>query len=1382
MQKLIVLLLSLTISTSLFAQAQESSPIPVQLTPWISWVKDRVGDADCAGGNPKVCAWPGITTFTLSDEGGEFVSKGELLSEGEIRIPTLGSLPPHSLEITPSGKIINSERGWFVRLGAGSYELKGKFNWKELPSEIPLPSEVGIVRVTNLQSSSGKKLSRTGDSLRLEEVREKDERQSMSLVVLRRLQDGTPMILDTHLQLSISGGARVVNFGKILPDAVIGVSVESPLAAQISSNGELSVQVKQGDYSVVVRGVIAQPTTSLAFPKNKLAEWPTAEILSFAPYSTFRAVRLDGVDALHADAAPIPPDWKSDAVFSLSTGGVLNLIEESRGELNPPEPTLTLRRDLWLDTDGGGVTASDALTGQLQGTTRLNALNELHIGRASVGDAPLLISKDPVSGESGVELRQSNVSISSVSRIDSPTSFSAVGWNSTVQSINGVLNLPPSWLLLTIRGASHVSGAWLDSWNLLDLFIALLLVIATRKLIGNKPAIILAAVLLVNHEQFLAPRMLIVHILILLAWRLVLEDSKSIWAIMNRVLLWITTGVWVLQVLTFMKLQITQLLFPQLQAGTRYRTVLQEIAMSVESSLLAWPVLLFVIAALLFVVRFILKAPTISRGVLRVLFVGIPALVFLVMFIGGVFSIAPYRSSQYADTMTASAPALGGAVRSPIAKSKIASMDMQSYEGSAEQSRQSLYENKHLAAGPAIPSWRWKAHSFTIPGPVSADSTMGIVALSPTVVRIICGLRVVLLGFLVVLILRKVGVAIPKISPALAALLFVCVPASARADFPPENLLNELSQKISRGACTEGSCVAVDTLSVAIEGKNITLNLKASSNGRGVLAIPGPLGTLPVSEVRIDGRETAAVRRSDEDFLEVLLPNGRHEVSVSTVLPDSTSFSIQLGITHPLFTKVSASGFLVEGVSESGVVGDSIDFSKLVVGASSKKEARRAANSLPHWSQVSRSINLGDLFTVSTTVTRIGELESPTTIKIPLLAGERVTTGSGVLGKGEISLNFGAGESSASFSSILPQAKSLSLEATLASRVSEEWTVRCDQLLRCSAAGLTPTERTPHGVQALRYLPFPGERVDITTDQLAGIEGEQLTVDDARHEVNWGVRLSKGTLTLNLRATRQVSLPLTAPPNSRIVGIQVNGAAAGNKIEGSATSVTLSPGTHSVVMQYELEGTPSLLTKAPAVNVGAPMHNLNVTVTPSQDRWILWTGGGLWGPSVVYWAKLLVVVAFCIALVKGGLLGVSPTSAVLLGIGLSSLPVAILWIPLAWLVSLHRLPSITLPDWKIKRSLTITGLSVLTLFSLVLLYQVVTIGLVIQPPMLITGNGSNSYTLRWFFDHAASSVPQPWVVSLPLWVWRAFSLVWATWLVVNVLKWIRLTLETLRKS
>jgi hypothetical protein len=78
-----------------------------------------------------------------------------------------------------------------------------------------------------------------------------------------------------------------------------------------------------------------------------------------------------------------------------------------------------------------------------------------------------------------------------------------------------------------------------------------------------------------------------------------------------------------------------------------------------------------------------------------------------------------------------------------------------------------------------------------------------------------------------------------------------------------------------------------------------------------------------------------------------------------------------------------------------------------------------------------------------------------------------------------------------------------------------------------------------------------------------------------------------------------------------------------------------------------------------------------------------------------------------------------------------------------------------------------------TLAALVLLAVAIHQGLLGSPDMQVEGNGSTDGVLRWFEDRSGPVLPQGWMISVPLLVYRAVMLAWALWLALSLLRWLR---------
>jgi hypothetical protein len=94
-------------------------------------------------------------------------------------------------------------------------------------------------------------------------------------------------------------------------------------------------------------------------------------------------------------------------------------------------------------------------------------------------------------------------------------------------------------------------------------------------------------------------------------------------------------------------------------------------------------------------------------------------------------------------------------------------------------------------------------------------------------------------------------------------------------------------------------------------------------------------------------------------------------------------------------------------------------------------------------------------------------------------------------------------------------------------------------------------------------------------------------------------------------------------------------------------------------------------------------------------------------------------------------------------------------------------------DHRLSFNLTQLLLILWTAAALTCLYVSVQAGLLGIPDMQISGNGSSHSFLHWTQDRIGSTLPQPWVLSLPLFVFRILMLLWALWLAYSLLNWLR---------
>ena len=160
--------------------------------------------------------------------------------------------------------------------------------------------------------------------------------------------------------------------------------------------------------------------------------------------------------------------------------------------------------------------------------------------------------------------------------------------------------------------------------------------------------------------------------------------------------------------------------------------------------------------------------------------------------------------------------------------------------------------------------------------------------------------------------------------------------------------------------------------------------------------------------------------------------------------------------------------------------------------------------------------------------------------------------------------------------------------------------------------------------------------------------------------------------------------------------------------------------------------------------------------------------------GVVLLMVLAVVVILALAAWALGRFSATPLKALdwfLLGAGMTQVPPPAAIVVVAWLVILAYRDRWTARRWW---SYNIVQLALfgLGLVALVSLYASIHAGLLVQPDMQVEGAGSYGSTLYWYADRVTEELPRPWILWLPLYVWRVLMLLWALWLASRLLRWL----------
>jgi hypothetical protein len=512
MKRLARLLFSILLVTlpGIAPAAVGGTVIPEPLAPWRDWVlRDQP-----AQGCPELarqpghrhCLWPGVLEIALVPGGATFHQRWDSLADGQwLMLPGDAGHWPRAVTLDGApAPVIERDGRPALAVGPGAHEVAGQFVWEQPPQSLAVDPGTALVNLRRdgaeqrAELDAGHRLwlraghpaaSAAADSLRIE--------------VFRRLDDAVPLRLHTELRLTVTGSAREILVGQLLPAESETIALESPLPARIEADGRLRVQMRPGVWRLLLDSrYTTAPTRFAAEPLDP--QWPAQEIWTFRADPNLRGVRLGGAPAVDPARLDLPPDFAGLPTHLVTSDAPLTLTEDYRGDANPAAARLHLDRALWLDFDGSGATVRDRISGSLSQGWRLQAAPTLALGRVAIDGVPEVVTQVPGLPGAGVEVRATAPQVETIGRLARPAA-GVIGWEHDFEQVGIALNLPPGWQLWHASGPDQVQTSWLSRWNLWDLFLCLLIVGATLRILDWRWSLVAAAMLALTYQEPGAP-------------------------------------------------------------------------------------------------------------------------------------------------------------------------------------------------------------------------------------------------------------------------------------------------------------------------------------------------------------------------------------------------------------------------------------------------------------------------------------------------------------------------------------------------------------------------------------------------------------------------------------------------------------------------------------------------------------------------------------------------------------------------------------------------------------------------------------------------------------------------------------------------------------
>lgn len=1360
---------ALLLALPLQAAAIEALPVsqlPSSLQDWVPWAMQGHEDLACPpahnSNRDKACVWPRQLQLEIKDGQGWFRSEVEVIGpRSAVMLPGEAGAWPDAVRAKGAAQplpVVEQNGRPVVWLPAGKYQLEGRLRWQTAARSVRVPTHTGVMRI----QVNGQDIAPLADAQDRIWLRPPETQGSntdgavgndLDFTIHRLIDDGIPRRITTRYTLNVAGQPRELDLPAALLASTQAEALRSTLPARLYPDGRLQVQLRAGSWEIEVDARQMSPLRQLQLPPDA----PGPEIWSYQGHNDLHITRIDGVPGVDPKQANVPEGWQRLPAFQLKPGSTMAIMASTQGNAHPAANTLHLERAMWLDFDGGGYTLQDHLHGRLSRDWRLELASPARLGHAADHGTALPVSLLPPSQHAGVELRQSELSLHALSRIEGrPAELPVNGWNSPLASAQSTLNLPPGWTLLHVSGVESLSpDSLLSRWRLFDFFFVLLGSITALKLLGLARGLLLTAALVLSwHElNFVGTGWLMVLACLALV-RVLPQPSKA-----SRLLGQGLLALILLLLLPFTVHQIRTMIYPSLEhqrayypasARAKQHTPLQarsSAPLKAASSPMASEEMA---AAPALDKSFDPLAPQPSLPAQTG--PGVPAWQWNTHTLHNHSHVEPDQYMQ----LHLLPPAATAAYKLLLLLSLYAALwvmfvamraPRQAQGNSSPPARQPLaglgawaLAAALLAGWPASEAFASEAPGHSAqPQQESVDSLSG-------------------------------GAASGRLPPLIGQ---------------PE-LLQALRERLYPPAECLPDCAALAHLHIDASKHSLKLRLNLHVQARTQVPLPAldASGNWQLAEI-LDNGQPATTRRDRQGQVWILLPPGAHDIELRGALGGGHNVRLALPLAPRMLTVHSdtwqASDLGADGLPKAQLL--NLEWLAKPSDSNTPSQLAHVPDALPGFAVVERTLLASDRWQVETLIRRAGVSQAPVRVRFALLPGESVNDDRVQVHDGVAEVLLGQ-QHAIRLNSTLPIQQSLQWRALPALNQIERWQMRYSSRWHPHWQGLTPIQYSddPQGQLAPRWQPWPGEslQVDFVAPEI--LPGPTLTLEQYEAKVAPGLRSNSVTARLRLRASLAGSHRMQLPSGAELLDMTLDGVHVPLAAQqGQFLDIPIVPGEHEISLRWrESRGIQSFLWgrfATRALDTGLPGVNALTSLELPQDRVVLATGGPAIGPAVLFWGFIPLLLVAAILLGRSARTPLTPFSwfVVMLGLAQSSLahaPILVFWVLVLCLRP--SIPEMQARGWRNSTiKLVQLGLFGLTALVALTLYRAVHSALLGYPNMLVRGNGSSAHQLFWYQDRF-SSLPDPgWVVSISLTTYRVLMLLWALWLALAMIRGLR---------
>ena len=1298
--------------------------IPKDLEDWRDWVLHGEAHRACpflydsaaTRRDDFICAWPGQLDLSVSADGGRFTQAWTVYAKEQwIPLPGDGDVWPRT--VTTAG----GDEAVVLRNGVPAILLSpGRHDVRGSFAWDERPATLAVPRESGL-------LSLTVDGERIVLPRSSDQGVWLGQdEQVEKAQDA--LVTNVYRRLDDDVPTRLLTVFEIDVAGTVREERIGPVLPEgfvpLSLTSELPVQLSpDGELRVQVRpgtwlitlGARASGVVESVTLPQPADNLPDQEVWAYQANAQLRATLPQGPRT--ADPEQVGSRWPELPTFLVEPGESLTVVEHSRG-LASADDALQLDRRLWLDFDGSGFAFADAITGEMLDGWRLDMAPPYVLQNATEHGDVLLVTRDDALP--GVEIRNADVEVAAQGRLDVRGEIPVAGWDADFDTVAATLNVPPGHKLLTALGVDHAPSSWTGRWKLLDFFLLLIIAGATARLFGRwAGAAALVAMTLGFHEPA-APLWTWLNLLGAVALVRVAPQGRLLRVAKSYRL--VSFGVLLVFLVPFLLGQIRIAVFPQLESLAHRQGHAE-----------SW----------------------------------------------GLFELLTRSTSPAPRDVPQDEAAL-------LAERRVEEVVVVGAPGLRRYD-----ENALLQAGPGRPDWEWTSYSLSWDGPVDTERTMRLVIMPDWLVAVLRFVAVGALGLFAALFAYDIfgarwkwppKIALRSTGATAAVAVFAVVLAGgerAWADPPPEEVLDELRQRLLAPPSCAPRCAEIVDADVVVEEDEMTVRLVVHAMEDVAVPMPGTAQGWRPQRITA-GQADMAAHRGPDGTLRVRLDAGRHELTLHGPLPPGDTVEIPFAAT-PRSIAARSDHWFVAGIRNRTLVADALNLTRLrqateglLQEADGGAVARWEQSRLPVFLRVDRYIDLRLDWGTANVAYRVAPKTGAINVEVPLLDAEAVLEEGVAVGEGGVLVSMNPSQQEFAWNSSLPRQPSMTLTAPTDQPWREVWVFDIGNAWHVEFEGIPeslPRERGS-GWRVARFHPRPGETLNVSISRPEAVAGGTLAFDHVAVHTAVGAHQRRSVMDVHYRSTQGTSHRLQLPQAANLEDVTIDGESEPVVALNGELTVPILPGEHTLTVAWNEAAEPGFRLRTPIVELGTSSSNVVSSLTIPSNRWLMFTTGPTLGPAVLYWPELIALILASLIL---GRLRTTPLRThdwLLLGLGFSTS----FWLAFAvvavWLIAHGTRKSwganISEPVYRVSQ----IGFGALTLAAFAAIVAGIGAGLLGNPDMSVTGNASVGNELRWFADQTDNAIPEAIAYSVPLWAYKVLILAWALWLSFALIRWL----------